>query len=214
MGEDRNRDREDKNRSTQGTSRRFEMGTSSKLATRNKSVKNKQIPQREFSQNDVLSQKSFKVNHLEDSIGVIGASINKRGKPKNVSQTKPAVKIMKNDNKSPDIVSPGVRLVNQYSSTKSQASITNNNFAKFSSSGYTNNAFLLMSGHHDFNQNDFQQQSGSNFNMDANQINSNLKSTSQTRVQNKNYVNKQDQEENIEESIIEEDIQTGQNNIA
>jgi hypothetical protein len=61
------------------------MGTSSKLATRNKSVKNKQIPQREFSQNDVLSQKSFKVNHLEDSIGVIGASINKRGKPKNVS---------------------------------------------------------------------------------------------------------------------------------
>ena len=39
---------------------------------------------------------------------------------------------------------------NQYSATKSQANITNNNFAKFSSSGYTNNAFLLMSGHHDF----------------------------------------------------------------
>ena len=44
---------------------------------------------------------------------------------------------------------------NQYSATKSQANITNNNFAKFSSSGYTNNAFLLMSGHHDFTQNDF-----------------------------------------------------------
>jgi len=49
--------------------------------------------------------------------------------------------------------------------------------------------------------------------MDANQINSNLKSTSKSRVQNQNYVNKQDQEENIEESIIEEDIQTGRNNI-
>jgi len=42
-----------------------------------------------------------------------------------------------------------------YSATKSQANLTNNNFAKFSSSGYTNNAFLLMSGHHDFTQNDF-----------------------------------------------------------
>ena len=118
---------------------------------------------------------------------------------------------MKNDNKSPDIASQGIKLANQYSSTKSQASITNNNFAKFSSSGYTNNAFLLMSGHHDFNPNDFQQQSGGNWNMDANQINSNLKSTSKSRVPN--YVNKQDQEENIEESIIEEEIVTGYNQI-
>jgi hypothetical protein len=47
-------DRDDKNRSTTGTSRRFEMG-GSKLATRNKSVKNKLIPQRDFSQNDVVS---------------------------------------------------------------------------------------------------------------------------------------------------------------
>ena len=46
---------------------------------------------------------------------------------------------------------------NNYSATKSQANLTNNNFAKFSSSGYTNNAFLLMSGHHDFTQNDFAQ---------------------------------------------------------
>jgi hypothetical protein len=95
------------------------------------------------------------VNQLDDSIGVIGASLNKRSKIKNVSQTKPPQRIMKNDNKSPDIASQGIKLANQYSSTKSQASITNNNFAKFSSSGYTNNAFLLMSGHHDFNPNDF-----------------------------------------------------------
>ena len=80
-------DREDKNRSTMGTSRKFEMGTS-KLAIRNQSVKNKQIPKRDFSQNDVLSQKSFKAD-LEGSIGVIGASLNKRAKVKNVSQTKP-----------------------------------------------------------------------------------------------------------------------------
>lgn len=58
---------------------------------------------------------------------------------------------------------------NQYSATKSQASVTNNNFAKFSSSGYTNNAFLLMSGHHDFTQNDFavNQQSGGDWNLNA-----------------------------------------------
>jgi len=42
-----------------------------------------------------------------------------------------------------------------YSAAKSQANITNNNFAKFSSSGYTNNNFLLASGHHDFIQSDF-----------------------------------------------------------
>jgi hypothetical protein len=42
-----------------------------------------------------------------------------------------------------------------FSATKSQGSITNNNFAKFSSSGYTNNAFLI-SGPPDSTQNDFQ----------------------------------------------------------
>ena len=96
---------------------------------------------------------------MEDSIGVVGAPINKRAnKFKNVSYTKP---IAKTTNKSPDM--QGQKLANHYSSTKSQASITHNNFAKFSSSGYTNNAFLLMSGHHDFNQNDLCLQSG-NFN--------------------------------------------------
>ena len=59
-----------------------------------------------------------------------------------------------------------------YSATKSQANITNNNFAKFSSSGYTNNNFLLASGHHDFIPSDFQimsngKQTGGNWNLDA-----------------------------------------------
>jgi len=54
-----------------------------------------------------------------------------------------------------DINATTNKLNQQYSATKSQANITNNNFAKFSSSGYTNNNFLLMSGHHDFTQNDF-----------------------------------------------------------
>ena len=67
-----------------------------------------------------------------------------------------------------------------FSATKSQANITNNNFAKFSSSGYTNNAFMLMSGHHDFTQNDF------NVNIQPNQQNEGsnertFKSTSKTR---------------------------------
>jgi hypothetical protein len=67
-------------------------------------------------------------------------------------------------NKSPDIVANRNNLIGRngskdpvekvpnpnYSAAKSQANLTNNNFAKFSSSGYTNNAFLLMSGHHDF----------------------------------------------------------------
>jgi len=73
------------------------------------------------------------------------------------------------------------KLNQQYSATKSQANITNNNFAKFSSSGYTNNNFLLMSGHHDFTQNDFQKQSGGNWNLDATQIEKNLKSTSKSK---------------------------------
>ena len=119
----------------------------------------------------------------------------------------------------------GVQIANQYSATKSQANITNNNFAKFSSSGYTNNAFLLMSGHHDFASNDFQLQSGGNWNMDANQIEKNLKSTSKSRgfsqTKNQNFVVQQNQaqelnvpnltnqkNEEIEESIIEEDIQS------
>ena len=59
-----------------------------------------------------------------------------------------------------------------YSATKSQANLTNNNFAKFSSSGYTNNAFLLMSGHHDFTQADFNNQSNGDIN---------FKSTSKSR---------------------------------
>lgn len=79
-------ERGDKNRSTTGTSRRFDMGGASKLANRNQSVKNKQIPKRDFSQNDVMSQKSIKLanSNLEDSIGVIGASLNKKSKIKNV----------------------------------------------------------------------------------------------------------------------------------
>ena len=79
----------DKNRSTTGTSRRFDMGNS-KLAIRNKSVKNKIIPKRDYSQNDVMSQKSIKlaVSNLEDSIGVIGASINKTSKMKNITSSK------------------------------------------------------------------------------------------------------------------------------
>ena len=83
-------DRAEKNRSTNGTSRRSDLGGPSKLATRNQSVRNKQIPKRDFSQNDVMSQKSIKMapSNFEDSIGVIGASINKVSKIKNVSSSK------------------------------------------------------------------------------------------------------------------------------
>ena len=84
-------DRADKNRSTNGTSRRFDLGGgASKLATRNQSVKNKIIAKRDFSQNDVMSQKSIKMaaSNLEDSIGVIGASINRVSKIKNVTSSK------------------------------------------------------------------------------------------------------------------------------
>lgn len=148
-----------------------------------------------------------------------------------------------------------------FSATKSQANITNNNFAKFSSSGYTNNNFLLASGHHDFIPSDFQvlsngKQTGGNWNLDASQIEKNLKSTVKSKqgfapkknlngtpgsgaAQNQNYMLNLSQEDSapyvpragskyievhnhedlkpaknmasdeIEESIIEEDIDVG-----
>jgi hypothetical protein len=98
MGE---KEREDKNRSTTGASRpRLDLGTS-KLGSRNSSMKQKQqISKREFSMNDMLSQKSTKLN-MEDSIGVVGAPLNqRRPKHQNVSQTKP---VAKTTNKSPDV---------------------------------------------------------------------------------------------------------------
>lgn len=89
--------------------------------------------------------------------------------------------------------------------------MTNNNFAKFSSSGYTNNAFLLMSGHHDFTQNDFNQE----------QPDRNRKSTSKPRPAQPNFGmgsrfsaneppthSKPPEKEEMEE--IEEDIQVHQ----
>lgn len=97
-------DRDEKNKSTSQTQhpRRADGNTGSKLAARNQSVKNKQLnaKNRDISKdgksqiynNDVMSQKSFKVNfNLEDSIGVVGASLSKqtsvaaKAKQKNVS---------------------------------------------------------------------------------------------------------------------------------
>lgn len=124
---------------------------------------------RKKGQEDVLSQKlASNFSNLEDSIGVIGNSIGKNiqlkskgNNQKALKKTQPKFPNHHNVNKSPDIVGNtrlignnskerGDKVNNLYSATKSQANITNNNFAKFSSSGYTNNAFLLMSGHHDF----------------------------------------------------------------
>lgn len=99
------------------------------------------------------------------------------------------------------------------SANKSQANLTNNNFNKFSSSGYTNNAFLMMSGHHDFTQNDF------NINQAETIDAKNNKSNSKTRHSNLGGVhrfnnndttidhnNMQENSNEIEESIIEEEI--------
>jgi len=58
-----------------------------------------------------------------------------------------------------------------------------------------------MSGHHDFASNDFQLQSGGNWNMDATQIEKNLKSTSKSRgfsqTKNQNFVVQQNQAQEL-----------------
>jgi hypothetical protein len=117
-----------------------------------------------------------------------------------------------------DRTSQGPILNKNLSATKSQANLTNNNFNKFSSSGYTNNAFLLMSGHHDFTQNDFNINQAETIDNSKNKSNSKTRPLQQYgggmggRFSNDNTIDRREQQRDrdnsndIEESIIEEEI--------